>query len=116
MDSIFVVMQSTIHHDAYDNFGDFLLGVRLGSLGFVNLYTFEYPDENDFGEEELVDIGYLSTVPLSEEEQTQIASALKVMREKGELNGQRTIDMDGKKVHLFAWYEDAIKAFEKQQQ
>jgi len=61
----------------------------LGSLGFVNLYTFEYPDENDFGEEELVDIGYLSTIPLSEEEQAQIASALKVMREKGEGRTER---------------------------
>lgn len=115
MESIFVVMQSTIRHDAYDNFDDFLLGVQLGSLGFTNLYTFEYPDESDFWDDESLDITYFSTAPLSETEQKEISSILYKMREGRELHDKKNIQLNKRKVYLFAWYEDAIHAYEKHQ-
>lgn len=113
MEKIFVVMQSTLDHDAYDNFGDFLLGVELGRLRFTNLYTFEYP-ENDFGEAESTDITYLSTASLTKQEQKNISSILLDMRMNHDLHDKRIIEIDNKKVYLYACYEDAINGYKEQ--
>ena len=107
MKKIFIVMESSNDHDAYDSFGDFLLGVELGKLGFTNLYSFHSPLDKD-GEEEETVMTYFSTAPLTKEEEEAVRHELIDMRVNGSLNEKRCLEAKEKTIYLFAWYEDAI--------